>query len=62
MENIYPDDFKLTVVRHCLDTGAGFSSTAEKFNIPAPSTVRGWVNDYKAQLLSPATQANKQKL
>lgn len=64
MKNVktYPDDFKLIVVRHYLDTGAGLSSTAKKFKIPAPSTVRGWVNDYNAQLLTPSTQANKQKL
>ena len=42
----YSDEFKLEVVKYCIDEQHGQSTTAKHFNIPSVATVRKWVRRY----------------
>ena len=42
----YLDEFKLKVVKYCIEGHHGFQSTADYFNIPAKVTVQKWCRKY----------------
>ena len=41
----YSNEFKLEVVKYCIEGHHGFKSTADHFNIPAKSTVQKCVEN-----------------
>ena len=43
----YSNEFKLKVVKYCIDGHHGFKSTADHFNIPAKVTVQKWCRKYE---------------
>ena len=43
----YSNEFKLEVVKYCIEGHHGFKSTADHFNIPAKSTVQKWCRKYE---------------
>lgn len=43
----YSSEFKLQVVKFCLEGNYGYKYTAKHFNIPAFSDVRKWVRKYQ---------------
>lgn len=47
--NYYPDDFKIKVVRHYLESDDGFNKTAKLFNLSCHALVRNWVLKYKEE-------------
>ena len=42
----YSNEFKLKVVKYCIEEHHGVKDAAKHFSIPAFSTVRKWVNKY----------------
>ena len=44
----YSNEFKLEVVKYCIEGHHGFKSTADYFNIPAKVTVQKWCRKYQA--------------
>ncbi len=44
----YSNEFKLEVVKYCIEGHHGFKSTADYFNIPAKITVQKWCRKYQA--------------
>ena len=44
--SIYSNEFKLKVVKYCVEEHHGVKDAAKHFSIPAFSTVRKWVNKY----------------
>jgi transposase-like protein len=47
--NYYPDDFKIKVVRHYLESDDGFNKTAKLFNLSCHALVRNWLLKYKEE-------------
>lgn len=45
--NYYPDEFKIKVVRHYLETDDGFVATAKKFNLSCHALVSNWLRKYR---------------
>ena len=43
----YSNEFKLKVVKYCIEGHHGFKSTADHFNIPAKVTVQKWCRKYE---------------
>ena len=43
----YSSDFKLDVVKYCIENHVGFQSTADHFNISNHSLVQRWVRKYQ---------------
>ena len=43
----YSNEFKLEVVKYCIEGHHGFKSTADHFNIPAKVTVQKWCRKYE---------------
>lgn len=43
----YTNEFKLEVVKYCVDQYHGYIDTAKNFNIPSQTTVVQWVRRYK---------------
>ena len=43
----YSNEFKLKVVKYCIEGHHGFKSTADYFNIPAKVTVQKWCRKYE---------------
>lgn len=43
----YSHEFKLEVVKYCLDNNVGFDETANHFGIPNKSPVQRWVRKYQ---------------
>ena len=43
----YSNEFKLEVVKYCIEGHHGFKSTADYFNIPAKITVQKWCRRYQ---------------
>ena len=43
----YSDEFKLKVVKYCIDKRVGFLETAKHFNIGKSEVVRRWVKRYE---------------
>ena len=43
----YSNEFKLEVVKYCIENHHSVNYAANKFNIPSPTPVYGWVNKYK---------------
>lgn len=43
----YPDDFKIKVVRHYLETDDSFTQTAQLFSVHNASIIRSWVDSHK---------------
>lgn len=42
----YSNDFKLKVVKYCIEQYRGYRDTARYFNIPSSTTVKKWVKKY----------------
>ncbi|RFZ94866.1 transposase [Mucilaginibacter conchicola] len=42
----YPDELKLKLVRHYLDSDEGYKKTAERFNVPYAAMVMRWVRKF----------------
>jgi transposase len=51
----YPDDFKLKVALHYLQTDDSYSETAKKFNLPGHKAVWDWVKRFKAEEIQSIT-------
>ena len=43
----YSNEFKLEVVKYCIEGHHGFKSTADYFNIPSKVTVQKWCRKYE---------------
>ena len=43
----YSNEFKLKVVKYCIEGHHGFKSTADHFNIPAKVTIQKWCRKYE---------------
>lgn len=43
----YSEEFKLEVVKYCIEEHNGFKLAAKHFNIPSKSTVQTWCRKYK---------------
>jgi len=43
----YSNEFKLEVVRYCIEQYHGYSDAAKHFNIPSETTILNWVRKYK---------------
>lgn len=46
----YPDDFKLKVVRHYLESDEGYKRTSERFDLSNGSLVMKWVRKFGCKL------------
>ena len=44
----YSDEFKLKVIKYCIEEFHGYGNTAKYFNIPSSETVRRWCKHYEA--------------
>lgn len=44
----YTNEFKIKVIKHCIEEHYGYGSTAKYFNIPSIETVRRWCKHYEA--------------
>ena len=44
----YSDEFKLKVIKYCIEEFHGYGNTAKHFNIPSSETVRRWCKHYAA--------------
>ena len=44
----YSDEFKLKIVKECLDGSLGYTLLAKKYNIPSESNIKRWVKAYQA--------------
>ena len=45
--NKYSDEFKLTVVKYCIEENHGIRETARHFKIPSKENVQRWVRKYQ---------------
>ena len=43
----YSNEFKIEVIKYCIEEHHGYSSTAKYFNIPSLETVRRWCKHYE---------------
>ena len=43
----YSSEFRLEVVKYCIEENHGIDNAAKHFNIPSVQTVRKWVNRYQ---------------
>ncbi len=44
----YSNEFKLKVIKYCIEEFHGYGNTAKYFNIPSSETVRRWCEHYEA--------------
>ena len=42
----YSDEFKLQVVKYCIEGKHSRNGTAKEFNIPSPTIVKEWIKKY----------------
>ena len=57
----YSDEFKLQVVKYCIEEYHGYDSTAKHFNIPSVETVRRWCKYYEAHGIKEITKYKNNK-
>lgn len=43
----YSNEFKLEVIRYCIEEHHGYTDAAKRFNIPSDTTVLFWIRKYK---------------
>lgn len=44
----YSSEFKLEVVKYCIDEHYGFKEATKYFNIPAKENIQRWVRRYES--------------